>query len=139
MSNSIFILLQKELFKERDILFAYIFGSQATGRVHKESDLDLAIYIEPMPENLIERKLDLIDKISQLTGFDHIDLVILNQAPPLLVHSVMKTGKLLFCKNSEKRSFFLVKNLKEALDLEIHLRIYWEALKQRILENKFGK
>ena len=67
-------LLSEELSKEKDILFAYIFGSQATGKTHAESDIDLAVYLEPLPENIFERKLELIDKISQITGFNEIDL-----------------------------------------------------------------
>lgn len=128
--------LQRELKKERDILFAYLFGSQATGKTHGESDLDLAVYLEPLPEDTLERKLELIDKISEITHFNHIDLVILNQAPPLLIHSVMRTGKLLFCKDEERRVLFLAKKLSEALDFEIHLRKYQEALRKRFEEGK---
>lgn len=125
-------LLSEELSKEKDILFAYIFGSQATGKTHVESDIDLAVYLEPFPENTFERRLELIDKISQITGFNKIDLVILNEAPLLLIHSVMQTGKLLFCKDPGKRIRFMAKKLTEALDFDIHLRIYRDAIKKEL-------
>ncbi len=128
--------LARELKNERDILFAYLFGSQATGKTHIESDLDIAVYLEPFPEDILERKLELIDKISEITHFNYIDLVILNQAPPLLIHSVMRTGKLLFSKDEERRVSFMAKKLSEALDFEIHLRKYQEALKRRLEEGK---
>ncbi|MCD6489957.1 MAG: hypothetical protein J7K20_04450, partial [Thermodesulfobacterium sp.] len=85
-----------------------------------------------------ERRLELIDLISTFTGENEIDLVILNKASPLVVHSVESTGKLLFSKNEEKRVQFIVKNLKEYLDLEIQLKICWSAIKKRIKEGKFG-
>lgn len=58
--------LSKELYKEKDILFAYIFGSHSIGRTHGESDLDIALYLEPLPEDIFRRKLELIDKISEI-------------------------------------------------------------------------
>ncbi|MBO8144558.1 MAG: nucleotidyltransferase domain-containing protein [Thermodesulfobacterium sp.] len=113
------------------MLFAYIFGSRATGKVHPESDLDIAIYLKEPLKDYTEKKLELIDLISALTGENEIDLVILNKASTLVVHSVESTEKLLFSKNEEKRVQFIVKNLKEYLDLEIQLKICWRAMKKK--------
>lgn len=132
------LILKKGLEKERDILFAYIFGSRATSKVHPESDLDIAVYLKEPLKDYTEKRLELIDLISTFTGENEIDLVILNKASPLVVHSVESTGKLLFSKNEEKRVQFIVKNLKEYLDLEIQLKICWSAIKKRIKEGKFG-
>ncbi len=48
----------------------------------------------------------------------------------------MRTGKLLFSKDEERRVLFLAKKLSEALDFEIHLRKYKEALRKRLEEGK---
>jgi len=132
--------LSKALQEERDILFAYLFGSVAQGRAHEESDLDLAVYLEGKENKdyFFERRLELITKLVKVTSFDRVDLVILNEAPPILVYSVFKTGKLLFSRDEERRISFLVKNLKEYWDLEITCRPIYRAMKKRIEEGKFG-
>ena len=50
------LILKKGLEKERDILFAYIFGSRATGKVHPESDLDIAVYLKEPLKDYTEKK-----------------------------------------------------------------------------------
>ncbi len=132
--------LKQALEQEKDILFAYLFGSVALNRAHKESDLDVAIYLKDIKDKkeLQERKLELILKIMDTTRFNQIDLVVLNEAPPLLVFSVFKTGKLLFSKDEEKRIKFMARNLLEFCDLQITLRPCYEAMKRRIKEGKFG-
>lgn len=124
------LILKKRTWERERYSFAYIFGSRATGKVHPESDLDIAIYLKEPLKDYTEKKFELIDLISALTDKNEIDLVILNEASPLVVHSVVSTGKLLFSKNEEKRVQFIVKNLKEYLDLEIQLKICWRAMKK---------
>lgn len=88
--------------------------------------------------SLFERKLELISLISAVLKTREIDLVVLNEASPSLVRSVMNTGKLLFSKDEEKRITFLSKNLKEYIDFSFHRKRVWDAMKKRIKEGKFG-
>ena len=52
------LILKKGLEKERDILFAYIFGSRATGKVHPESDLDIVVYFKEPLKDYTEKGLN---------------------------------------------------------------------------------
>ena len=61
--ENLLIIFKKGLEKERDILFAYIFGSRATGKVYPESDLDIAVYLKEPLKDYTERRLELIDLI----------------------------------------------------------------------------
>ena len=52
-----------ELLKEKSIAFKniYLFGSQATGKAHENSDIDIAVIMDNLPKgkNNMERKMDL--------------------------------------------------------------------------------
>ena len=129
--------LKKGLLQEEDIIFAYLFGSYAKGRPHKNSDIDVAVYLKE-PVDFLNRKLELIDLISGITKKNEVDLVILNQAKPFVVYLILKTGKLLFSKDEELRISFEVKNINEYLDLTYYLDRHWEAMKRKVEENRFG-
>ena len=85
-------------FLERDanILFALVFGSAVEGRLTKESDIDVAIYVKE-PFSAYDF-LTLIDKLSKLAERE-VHLVILNEASSLLRHQVMKNRKEFFIKD----------------------------------------
>ena len=135
--NKIFKDLKETLEKEKDIIFAYLFGSYGKGKPHRKSDIDVAVYLKESTD-FFNKKLELIDLISSITKKNKIDILILNQATPFIVHSVLKTGKLLFSKNEELRISFEVKNIKEYMDLLYYLQRCWKAMQKRIKENKFG-
>jgi len=92
------------------IIFAYIFGSYAKGRAKERSDLDIAVWVkEPVD------KLELITALGEAVRKE-VDVVILNTAPPLLRHQVMRYGKLLFCKDRKELVRFKVWTMKEYED-----------------------
>ena len=79
------------LFKEEALQFVLLFGSQSSGQVHPESDIDLGfLYDEPVD------LLDLTNKVTRLLHTDRVDVVDLRRANPLLCFSAARQGKLLF-------------------------------------------
>lgn len=90
---------------QKNISFAYLFGSTVSGRLHSESDLDIGIYFIPMTaeleyESSIEYEGE--DKIwldlERLTG-KKTDMVVLNRAPSTLLYSVLHTGQKIFARD----------------------------------------
>lgn len=67
-------------------------------------------------------------------SFDSIDVVILNTAPPLLAHEVIKKGMLLCSKDDTKRIRLVVFATKRYLDT-----IYLRAVQDRILHEKIRR
>ncbi|MGH9361196.1 MAG: nucleotidyltransferase domain-containing protein [Thermoanaerobaculia bacterium] len=72
------------------IVSGYLFGSHSEGRAHRESDIDVGVLLDwrrhPTREERFEARLRLIVRLSgalRLHGPD-LDLVILNDVPPLL-------------------------------------------------------
>lgn len=92
------------------IIFAYIFGSYAKGKAKEGSDLDIAVWVkEPVD------KLELITALGEAVHKE-VDVVILNTAPPLLRHQVMRYGRVLFCKDRKELVRFKVWTMKEYED-----------------------
>jgi len=81
------------LFREPDLRLAVLFGSAATERIHKRSDIDLAFLFDK-PVDIV----DLTNKVIRLLRTDSVDVVDLKKANPLLKFSVVKQGKLLYEK-----------------------------------------
>jgi hypothetical protein len=79
------------LFKEGALQLVFLFGSQSSGQVHSESNIDLGfLYDEPVD------LLDLTNKVIQLLHKDRVDVVDLRRANPLLCYSAVRQGKLLY-------------------------------------------
>ena len=81
------------IFEDEGLKLALLFGSLVLGKVHKQSDIDLAF--------LFDRPVDILsltNRIISLLHADNIDVVDLRRVSPLLKFSVVKNGRLLYEK-----------------------------------------
>jgi predicted nucleotidyltransferase len=79
------------LFKDEGLQFILIFGSVVSGKIHKQSDIDLAF--------LYDKSIDILmltNKIINLLHTDNVDIIDLKYASPILKFSAAKNGKLLY-------------------------------------------
>src|SRR5436853_6766481 len=83
--------------KRREIQTAYIFGSVASGRARPGSDVAVAVMLGQKSQRLgvIEYRSKLAAEISSAIRRSDVDLVILNESPPVLAHQVLSTRQLL--------------------------------------------
>lgn len=91
------------------IAAAYLFGSLAQGKAGVLSDIDIAILLKdnaPSGVKLLDEENFLEYKISSSLGFKRIDLIILNHQGLVFQHNVLRTGKLIYEKDSEFRKRF---------------------------------
>ena len=76
----------------------YLFGSQATGDTHANSDYDFAIYFDE--KNTVKRfelLFDLAGKLSKILQTDKIDVHSLNDLQsPELKYNIISSGKVIF-------------------------------------------
>lgn len=74
---------------------AYLFGSQATGRAQAHSDVDVAVWIsaEPPRTGHFGYAAELTAHLIAALGTNDVDVVVLNRAPPLLYHRVLRDGR----------------------------------------------
>jgi predicted nucleotidyltransferase len=87
--------------EDRDVIALYVFSGLARGQLKPLSDLDVAVIVSSMLTNTerFEKHLQLLSSLNQLFGTDEIDLVLLNDAPLRFAHSILRDGKLLFCRD----------------------------------------
>lgn len=104
-----------------NIVFAYLFGGLAKGRVSPISDIDIAVYLKDT-ENLLEVKLEILSLLSEVLNTDEIDLVILNSAPLPLKARIIQNKKLLVDKDPYLRYSFESLTLREYFDFSIKER-----------------
>lgn len=107
------------------VVSAYLFGSFATGRAHRESDVDVGVLLSrdvyPQPGDRFEARLHLVGSLRADVGRE-VDVVILNDAPPTLARHVMTTGRRVAVLDEEADHAFLRTTLSRAADLEPFLR-----------------
>ena len=108
------------------VVSAYLFGSQARGGAHRESDIDIGVLLDrkmyPRSRDRFEVRLRLIAHVSRVLRTDLVDLVVIDDAPPHLARRVMLDGQRVFCADLEvdhvaRRTVMLL-----APDLEPFLR-----------------
>lgn len=84
-----------------EILEAYLFGSQATGRAQAHSDIDVAVYVDERraSRGAYGYAAELTSALMAGLGTNAIDVVVLNRAPPLLYHRVLRDGERILARD----------------------------------------
>lgn len=85
---------------EREIIFAYLFGSTARAEGPSSGDIDIAVFLSGgEPEAHVETKLSLYADLCRTLKRNDVDLLILNTAVNLvLLDELVRTGVVLFEK-----------------------------------------
>ena len=104
------------LFKDEELQLVLLFGSNVSGKTHKQSDIDLAF--------LFDRPIDtlaLTNTIIQLLHNDNVDVIDLSRTSPLLRFSVVKNSIILYENQQGKFNDFF----------SLAFRIYIDTTKLR--------
>ncbi|HSB78233.1 MAG TPA: nucleotidyltransferase domain-containing protein [Candidatus Methylomirabilis sp.] len=116
----------------------YLFGSQARGKVWAQSDVDLAVLLGPnvARERHGEVRVHLIAELMSVFESNSVDVVILNEAPPLLTYEgVIQGGRLLHEAERLSRIRFEVRAFQEYVDTaplrELQDRYLKDAIRRR--------
>ncbi|HAM52789.1 MAG TPA: hypothetical protein DCP92_19615 [Nitrospiraceae bacterium] len=81
----------KPLFGDQELKLIILFGSTASGTMHKKSDIDLALLFDGPVDSLI-----LTNKINRILRTDKVDVVDLRRASPLLRFCAARQGKAIY-------------------------------------------
>jgi len=104
------------------VLFAFLFGSHATGKVYKESDVDVAVYLQEGCSLSTVKKI--WSDIENIVKKD-VDLIVLNTAPPLIAQAALR-GEPLIIKDYTRYLKYLLETSGEAEDFSIFIQDMWQ-------------
>jgi predicted nucleotidyltransferase len=88
-----------EVAQKYNLDFVVLFGSQATGRTHPKSDVDIGV----ISHGEVDR-LKLMNEMDKILGREDVTVVDLGMASPTLMRAIVVDGKLLY---ERERAMFL--------------------------------
>ena len=122
------------------VRLAWLHGSRARGTARRESDIDVAVLLD---DGHTANPTAIKDSIWRLAGAlgrevrsDRLDLVLLNDAPALLRHRVVRDGVLLFARSEAERVRFVLRTIREYQDLEPRFREHTRHRVRRLRERR---
>lgn len=124
----------KTIFQQNKVVLAYLFGSEARGQSHEDSDIDIGVLFDKKvkADEYLRLEGKLIEFFSGCYPQKEINLVNLNIASPLLKQACLLEGKLLYQKSGLIRILFQFQTLHEYEEY-LHLsNIYDKFLEQKL-------
>jgi predicted nucleotidyltransferase len=103
-----------------DIAAVYLFGSHATGRQRKRSDLDLGVLFNKEIDGF--ERIDLETELSNLLKKD-VDLIDMRKSGPFLRHQIYKYGKMIYLDGTDFPFLFRAASIRDYLDTNYLRRV----------------
>lgn len=106
-------VLKEQLLTDRNVLFAYLFGSYATETQTMSSDIDVAVYLRDVT---LDMQLQITYELSKIMKKD-VDLVVLNSVKNIyLLEEIIKNGVVI--KDDTLRFDFELKGQHDVFDFK---------------------
>ena len=130
------------VFKKNNVVFAYLFGSRATGNIIQNSDFDFAIML-PEKMSLTKRfdtRCKIISELTKILKDEKIETVVLNDTKSILFKfTIVKEGILIYEASHSIRVLFELKIANEFYDfspfIEEYNKVYLERELAKIYRN----
>lgn len=126
----------KALESQEGVAAAYVFGSRARGTARSDSDIDVALLLDASPAKHERASLirDLVGELGRELAADRVDLVLLNDAPPVLAFHALKAGVLALCRDEVALHRFKVATYGRHADREPTERLFRDVTRRRARE-----
>ncbi|MFQ5525929.1 MAG: nucleotidyltransferase domain-containing protein [Thermoanaerobaculia bacterium] len=116
----------EDFFSERPegLIAAYLFGSWGRGTAGSGSDVDLGLLFEEAPPAELDSEPFRLESELEVALAIPVQAVVLNTAPPDLLHRVLRDGAIILDRDRAARIRFEVQARKEYFDLRPILEQY---------------
>jgi len=121
-----------KLFAGKQVALAYLFGSYAAGTNDESSDIDLAILLTDQNKKTKDFLTELITDLQQLLETERFDLMLLNNASPLIKKEIVSSGRIIHACSEMEQENFEMKVLQEYLDTAYLRKVQNEYLQKRV-------
>lgn len=112
----------KSLADKLNIRLVLVFGSYASGKTHKTSDLDIAVMLKERPPKFSETYFDVYEGLQKVFPDKEIDLAFINYADPLFLKKISETCILLYGKQQDYHEFKMLA-YKKYIDHKRYLKL----------------
>lgn len=124
-----------------DIVAVYLYGSYGTERQTALSDVDLGVLLRRgLRDKHLERFLDIQAAVAAATREEDVNVLILNNAPPVIQFEVLRSGRLIFERDGEQHRDFVEHVIKRypdfAIDFQAFCRDYDASLREAYLRGR---
>lgn len=105
---------------DSDVSALFAFGSLAAGTLKPMSDMDFGILLNDRldKEQRFAKHIELIGVFNSTFRTDEIDLIVMNDAPIPMTFQILKTGKMLSCRDVGALTAFRERQVKKYLDFK---------------------
>lgn len=101
--------------------FALVFGSITNGNFNEQSDIDVAVYLNP-EFNTREKKIEIRKEIINLFNRD-TDLIFLNDADIIITMQALANGTIIINENPSHFILLKAQKISEYIDFKISRKI----------------
>ena len=112
--------------KVAGVLAAYLFGSRAEQRAHRQSDVDVGVLLDrrryPTRRERFQAGVHLASELIHALRSNELDVVVLNDAPPELGRHIVTRGQRVFCRDAAADHDYVRDVQLRAADLAPFLR-----------------
>lgn len=130
-----------EALDKEGVIAAMLIGSQARGEAGPLSDVDIAVWHEPDMgwKQSWDLQLSLIGAAQDALKTNEVDIVILNEAPPLMQHRAIRDAVRLVERDQAQRIRFETKAVLDYFDTAPLRLARKENVKRQLREDRFGR
>lgn len=124
-----------------EVLDGYLFGSHARGTAQPHSDIDVAVYVAPaaLPAGGGDVDAAIAADLMSALARNDVDVILLNHAPPLLYHRVLRDGVRAFSRDPRATTTREGQALSRYCDFVPQLAKIRTASERRLRAGAFGR
>jgi len=119
-----------EVAKKYRLKLILLFGSRVDGKIHKESDFDVA-YL-PSKKLSYNDEIDINFQFTNIFKHDRVDTVDMRKAPPLLLFGIFRECMILFAEDNLIFPTYRAYAFKKYIEAKPALEIRFKKLNERI-------